>query len=130
MRETKQRLKKGAKRLLFVWRAIVAIILSSILIPLFVSQGASRSFYTWAILPSLLGYLIITYIHLRLKKGAVKEYLERSATRLLLAMSSLALAFIMGALGIHLWTATLLVMSAVLYALFLQRLSFLRVIGI
>ncbi len=122
--------KRGVKRLFFVWRAIVIALLSAALIPLFLQHGRGNGFYLWTVPPGILIYLIITAIHLRLGRGVVKEYLEESATRLFLGVTALAAAFLFLLAGNGPWTAALLVAGAVLYAMFLSRISFLRVIGL
>jgi len=130
MGKTLHKMKKGAKRVLFVWRALVIVLLSAALIPLFLALGDDAAFYSWIIIPSVAVYLVLTIIHLRFKGGFVKEYLESTATRLFLGLTAVALAFIFLSLGNGPWAAALLVAGAVLYAMFLSRISFLRVIGL
>ena len=118
------------KRIYKIWQLIVLFFLSVVLIPLFLNQGIQHSLYAWLAPTSIAIYLIITLIHFKMKPSFVKRYLETTATRLLLGVVALAAAFICLGLGILLWAEVLLCVSAVLYASFLQQISFLKVIGL
>ncbi len=122
--------KRHVKRIYGIWQAIVLLGISIVLIPVFLNQGLEHSIYSWLVPVSILLYLIITLIHFKLKPGFVKRYLETTATQLLLGTVALAAAFIFRALGIFLWAEVLLCVAAVLYAAFLQQISFLKVIGL
>ena len=122
--------KKHVKRIYGIWQVIVLFFLSIVLIPLFLDQGIEHNLYSWLVPASIGIYLVITLIHFKLKPGFVKRYLETTATRLLIGVVTLATAFIFLATGILLWAEVLLCVSAVLYASFLQQVSFLRVIGL
>ncbi len=110
-----------------VWQLIVITILSAGLIPLFLAQQARPLFFTLTVMTSILAYLILTTIQLRLRRGLIKRFLESISTRLLLALIALALAGVTG--GVRVVQNVLLVTAAVLYAALLQKVSFLRVIG-
>lgn len=129
MKHIKQ-VKKGFKAALAIWHLVVVTILSLAFIPLFLTQGRKGVFYTWWILPSIFAYLILTIIQLRLKKGMIKEYLENLATRLFIASIGLAIAFIFVGLQWPVWSNVSLVIAAVLYAAAIQKIFFLRVIGL
>ena len=122
--------KKGAKTMYNTWKIIVIILLSLAFIPLFLAGIDSRTFFSWWIMLSLLSYLLLTYWHLRLKKGKLKNYLEGMATKLLLAMSALVIAFLFTITGFVLITNSFLVLGAILYAIAIQNIFFLRVIGL
>jgi|GEM_PF-3018697 len=127
---TMRKLKKGAKGVLLAWQLFVIVLLSALLIPLFLHNAMSSAFYTWWIMLSILVYLFVTYIQLRLKKGLVKRYLEQLGTRIFLAIVGLAAAFVMVALRANPWSGVFLVIAAVLYAAAFQKITFLRVIGL
>ncbi len=130
MGTTARKLKKGVKGVLLAWQLLIIVLLSALLIPLFLHSATSSAFYTWWVMLSILAYLILTYIQLRLREGAVKRYLESLATRVFLAVVALAVAFVTVALRADLWSGVFLVVAAVLYAAAFQKIAFLRVIGL
>lgn len=124
--KTKKKVKKKVQQLFFIWRVITITTLSIILIPLFIKNAWSGHFYFWTLVPSIIVYVCLTYIQLKLLKGKVTRYIEVTATRLFLGICSLTAAFISLMIGYPLWGNTFLVVGAVLYALFLHRIGFLR----
>ena len=137
MTRLKHKLRKHARTVgrhvrlvLFIWRAVIAILLSGVLVPLFLAHGHDNRFYLWTTIPSLVLYAIVTMVHLRLRRGVVKDWLESVATRLFLGCCALAAGFVFFGFEMPVLAHTMLVTGAVLYALFLARLSFLRVIGL
>lgn len=130
MGKTARKVKRGVRRLLWIWRAITVILLSALLIPLFLANKENGTFYTWWVPISILIYLILTYVHLRLGKGFVKEHLEAMATRLLLGLVALAAAFILTMVTQQVAASVFLVMAGLLYAMAIQRVAFLRLIGL
>ena len=134
-KQTKKKLthhvKRIAKRVLFVWEMVITIVFSIILIPIFVQSSEKFNFYKFVIIASLMVYCIFYLIGGQFKKGFFKDYFQTSSLRLLIAMSMLAFAFFFHILDMVLWDNVILVMAAVLYAYFLQRITFfLRVIGL
>jgi hypothetical protein len=122
--------KRHAKRAWKAWQVITLVLLSAVFVPVFLRQGTDHNFYALLVPGSILIYLVVTFIHLKLKPGFVKWYLESTATRLFLGLVSLAAAFLFLGVGLQLWGRVLLAASAVLYASFLQQVGFLRVIGL
>jgi len=123
----KRRTKERIKAVMVVWQLIVITILSAGLIPLFLAQRARPLFFTLTVMTSILAYLILTTIQLRLRRGILKRFLESVSTRLLLALIALALAGVTGGLLRGVVQSVLLVTAAVLYAALLQKVSFVRV---
>ncbi len=115
---------------LSIWRAVVITLLSLILIPLFLKGVQQGAFYNYVIIPSIIVYLLLTYIHLKLKPGVVKRYLETTSTRLFWGIVTLAATFVLDGLTLHLAAHVCAVASAVCYAFVLQRITFLRFIGL
>ena len=122
--------KEGAKTAYGIWKIIVIVLLSLALIPLFLAGTESKTFFSLWILISLLVYMILTYWHLRLKKGTMKEYIEGMATKLLFAMSALVIAFLFTLIPIYNIASIFLVLGGILYAITIQNIFFLRVIGL
>ncbi len=126
----KRKTKRTFKALLVAWHIVIIIIISALLIPLFLKNANSPTFYTWTTLMSILAYLLVTAIHLRMKKGVIKEYLESFCSRLLLAVIAIVVAFLASMYSTVLFSQVMLVTAAVLYATALQKFFFLRVIGL
>jgi len=129
-----QRVKHHAFRVgkvaLKIWCAVVITLLSLILIPLFLKGVQTGTFYNYVIIPSIIVYFILTYIQLKLKPGLIKGYLEGTANRLFWGIVTLAATYILSGLYLHTLAAAMAVAAAVCYAFFLQRISFLRLIGL
>jgi|GEM_PF-6660699 len=130
----RKHIKKAKKVLgiaLKVWEIIVVIILSAILIPLFVKNSEDGHFYTIIIVGSMLVYALLFMIKGRIKKqGFIRDYLESTSLRLLLAMSALTAAFLLLILDQAFWSLALVVLAAIAYAFFVQRVGFLRMVGL
>ncbi len=134
MSERKKRIighvKKGFKTAYAVWQAIAITLIALALIPLFLLNLANGAFYTWMIIVSIAVYVVVILIMGYLKEGIVRRYLETTSFRLFLGMVVLAAAFLLDRLGLVAAAQAALVAAAVLYAFFLQRISFLRLIGL
>ncbi|MBR9693394.1 hypothetical protein GOV07_05750 [Candidatus Woesearchaeota archaeon] len=130
MGENMETVKQGAKYAYGVWKIVIIVLLTLALVPLFIAGMRSRTFFSLWIMISLFVYLVLTYWHLRLKKGKMKEYLEDMATKLLFAMSSLVIAFLLTLVPIYSIASIFLVLGGILYAITIQNLFFLRVIGL
>ncbi|RME31005.1 hypothetical protein D6789_04025 [Candidatus Woesearchaeota archaeon] len=123
-----QQLKHHTKRLFLIWKLAVVVILSATLIPLFLASKENTTFYLTTVSASLIGYLLMILIVAGLKQGAPKRYLEKTSTRLLVAFVLLGVAYLAFRYKNDEAGRALLIGSAVAYAFFLQKLSFLRVI--
>ncbi len=122
------RFRRGIRRLLLLWQLLTIILFSALLIPLFLAQAGS-AFYTWLTLGTMLLYLLLLSFQSRLK-GGLRRYVAGLGDRLFLALLFLALSFLLLKLEGGLLFRTSLVVSAVLYAAAIQKVAFLRVIGL
>lgn len=123
-----QQLKANTKRLFLLWRIVVIVVLSAAFIPLFLKSIGNTAFYTTLVSASFIGYLIILAIMFGMHQGKPKKYMEATSTRLLIAFVLLTVAFLATRFESLDAARALLVGSALAYAFFLQKLSFLRVI--
>ncbi len=125
-----KRVKKGFTVAYGIWQAIVVTVIAIVLIPVFLANAENGNFYSWVITASLLTYVVVLLIMGKLKRGIVREYLEKTSFRLFLGMVVLTAAFLLHGLGQATLTQAALAAAAVLYAFFLQRITFLRLIGL
>jgi predicted permease len=122
----KKKVKKGVKQALAIWKIIITIILIALLIPLFLKNGWNSRFYFWIIAPSIILYIIIAYLQMKVLKGKMRKYVELTGTWLFGGILTLSATFIVMMLGYTIWAHALLIGAAIIYALFLQRLGLLR----
>ncbi len=126
---TVHKLKHHTKRLFLLWRLVTVIIISSALIPLFLANKGAQTFYLGTVSASLIGFLLLSIVQLGLKKGVVRRYFERTSLKLLFGFVLLTAAFLaFQRFQDERVGRALLIASAIAYALFLQKISFFKVI--
>jgi fibrillarin-like pre-rRNA processing protein len=95
----KKKVKKGVKQALAIWKIIITIILIALLIPLFLKNGWNSRFYFWIIAPSIILYIIIAYLQMKVLKGKMRKYVELTGTWLFGGILTLSATFIVMMLG-------------------------------
>lgn len=123
------RIKKSLNGIWMAWKIIVIVILSAILIPLAITYEMNQEIMLWIVAGSLLGYILLAWTA-RKVRGKIGKYLLGTGNRLLLAGLMLGISVTLFRFEINSWGRTSIIASAVLFAFFLQRISFLRVIGL
>lgn len=116
------------RQFVMAWRLLIVIIISFILVPFFLKQRSNDAFYLTTICSSLVGYFLILLISFGMKRGKIRRYIEHTSHTLLAGLILLTATFLMYAYGSPLWASLLITVAAILYASFLQRISFVKVI--
>lgn len=111
------------------WKLLVIIILCIILIPLAITQEHNTMLQLWIIAASLLVYIVLTTVSKKIR-GKIGKYLLNTAHRLLLGAIALSATVVLFRYELESWGRISIIASAILYAFFVQRISFLRVIGL